>query len=227
MNNRDLTILSHLCSASFPTGAFHHSYGLEYMIENGIIHDSESLVEAINSFLYNSLASLDAPLINIVSLTDDIETIMELDRLCTALKCSKEMRLASKKVGVSFLKMCNDMYEEKLFSDYLVAIKKDDYLGNFCVVYAMVCSKLNVDISCAINSYLLSTISSYVQVALKLIPLSQSKGQIIIKEMYGSIIEISENALKTTERESLNSFTPILDIASMNHEKMQTRLYMS
>ena len=67
----DVLTLSQLLSPSFPVGAFAYAHGLETAIDDGAIHDVESLQVWLLDLLDHGGANADAVLLNIAYRSDD------------------------------------------------------------------------------------------------------------------------------------------------------------
>ena len=61
---------------------------------------------------------------------------------------------------------------------------------------------------------------------IKIIPLGQSESQNMLYSVYSQILEVTEQLLDEETHEVIN-FIPAQDIASMQHERLYSRLYMS
>ena len=71
-----------------------------------------------------------------------------------------------------------------------------------------------------------STVNGLVQCAVKLVPLGNTQAQQVMQQLYPAM----ESAVKgsmSVEIDDISNFCPGLDIASINHEFLTTRLYMS
>lgn len=210
--------LMHLCSTVFPTGMFSHSFGYERMLEDGFADTLEGFEEYLDGMLYMGLGKTDAALVRFSY--EEPERWQEWDELCTALKPAVELRLASSKTGRAFLKVFHKMYPGN-------PLEEDDFPNsNYAVIFGLACRYLEIPLEETLEAYLTSTLLSYIQVGIKLIPLSQIEGQVLMRDFYPRIKDCVKNAQKAKE-EDIFSFTPMVDIASMEHETQYSRMYMS
>ena len=76
------------------------------------------------------------------------------------------------------------------------------------------------------QAFLFNGINNLVQVGIKIIPLGQSESQNMLYSVYSQILEVTEQLLDEEIHEVTN-FIPAQDIASMQHERLYSRLYMS
>lgn len=128
--------------------------------------------------------------------------------------------MASSRTGKAFVKAFTKMYPGTL----LEQAELENF--NYPVVFGYACKYLGISLSAALEAYLTGTLLAYVQVAIKLIPLSQIDGQVVMKNVYPEVLQCVKQAMEM-EEEDMFSFTPMLDIASMNHETQESRMYMS
>ena len=94
------------------------------------------------------------------------------------------------------------------------------------VIYGLVCGRVGLDMENAMESFVFSTVNALVQSAVKLIPLGNKQAQKILLELYPAMEKTVRKGLETPVSE-ISNFCPGIDIASIAHESLPTRLYMS
>ena len=220
-----LLALFHLSSATFPIGTFSHSFGLETYVAQDRINDIQSFQRFLQAILETSLGYLEAPAASLAHGMSP-EELADLDRLITALKPTREFRSASEKTGRAFLRLFNMIYPDTLLGEYAKWVRDKVVPGNYCVIFGCGSGILGVDKKAATLSFLFSSVNSLVQAGVKLIPLGQGDSQKLLRVMHEDILQNVNRAL-ALRKENLSGFAPALDIASMQHENLYTRLYMS
>ncbi|MDP7278877.1 MAG: urease accessory protein UreF, partial [Candidatus Poribacteria bacterium] len=65
-----------------------------------------------------------------------------------------------------------------------------------------------------------------VSAAIRLIPLGATEGQLVIQAVHPELVEIA-TLVEYADQEDLGNFTPGLDIRSMQHERLYSRLFVS
>lgn len=226
-NNLSLIHLLHISSASFPIGGFAHSFGMESLIEHQIIRNTDECAEYVKTVLNNSLGKIDAPVIAAaIKGWDNLTEINSLDELYGAMKVTRELRHASIKLGLSFLRMITEMYPSDTLKEYHKLCRQKENLGHYAVMYGMTCGYLGIEAISAITAYLESSVYMYIQTGIKLIPISQTDGQTILTSLYLAILNWAKQAPDIKVRD-IAAFAPTLDIASMQHEILYSRLYIS
>jgi len=93
-------------------------------------------------------------------------------------------------------------------------------------VFAFASVQAKVEPREALAAYLFAWIENQALAALKLIPLGQTQGQALIRELAKGIPEIVDRALALPD-DALGNFAPGLAMASSRHETQYTRLFRS
>ncbi len=135
-----LTLLQ-INDSMFPIGGFTHSYGLETYVHRGLVKDvatSESYATAMlqHNVRYNDAAFLHKAYL-LCEKKRGWEKFHELDEEITALKAPSEIRMASKKLAIRFLKTTADISPVARCNKYLQSIKDGDQHGHYPVAFAM------------------------------------------------------------------------------------------
>lgn len=210
--------LLHLCSTVFPTGVFSHSYGYETLLEDGYADSAEGFESYITAVLKSGSAKAEAIIVKYCA--EEPQRLRYWDELCTAIKPTRELRTASTKTGRAFLRAFRKMYPESCDIAETLPNK------NYAAVFGCACGSLGIPPKSAVEAFLTSAMLSSVSAAIKLIPLSQLDGQVLVQHCYETIAECAASALSDGE-EDIFSFSPMADISSMRHEEQYSRMYMS
>lgn len=217
--------LMHICSPSFPVGGFSHSYGFETYMSDGRVKNAEDFTVLLNTALSSSMGFVDAPAV-CLAYSSDKDALASLDSLVTALKPTKELRESSVRMGRSFLRIFSEMHPENPLREYYARVKRGECDGNYSAMFGAAASYIGAEKKSAVCAYLFCSVYSLIQTGIKSVPLGQGESQKIMVSVYGKICALAENAM-TVSMEDMGGFSPMLDIASMRHEDLYTRLYMS
>ena len=228
--DKNIFILFQINDALFPIGAYSHSYGLETYIQKNLVRDVDSAYEYLKSnlmsnFLYSELLSIY--LAFEYASRNITKGIIKIDNILNNSKSSREVRIASQKLGSRFIKTLLSTeinYKNNNFLDYVNKSKNN--LPTHTVAYGVFCQSVGIERERAIEGFLYSYTSSTITNCVKSIPLSQTQGQQLLYKSH-DIFEEVINKLDELTIDDLCLSTPGFDIRSMQHETLYSRLYMS
>ncbi|MFE4144292.1 urease accessory protein UreF [Peribacillus sp. YIM B13472] len=221
--------LIQLCDSNFPSGSFSHSFGMETYVQEGKIHDAASLKEFLKVYISKSLTYSDGLGCRIayeLIRSHRIEGIWDLDEKLYAACSARESREASKRIGQQIAKLCSNLYPSKELSAYLKKIQGKQCYGHPAIVFALVCTELNLTVEMAIHACLYAAVSSLIQNAVRGIPLGQTAGQTLLLWTHEEI-QTAAAFIKGLPEDELGRTLPGLEIAQMRHEQLHVRLFMS
>ena len=221
-----LLALLQFTDSFFPTGAFAHSFGLETYVQDGHVHDRETLESFLRSTLYHGIRTGDALAVALGYNATEVELIVDLDRRLTAMKTPRELREGSVKIGKQFLRNAATLEEREMLDKYMKRTQMGECAGHHAIAYGLVGSAAQIDLSLTLLGYLHAFVVSQVSAAVRLIPLKPTDGQRVIRHLRSDLLEIARFA-QTADMHSLGGFTPGLDIQSMRHERLYSRLFIS
>jgi len=218
-----------LTNAAFPTGAFTHSYGFETWIDDHTIKTAGDAERHCADWLRFNLATCDAVaavLSHRCVLHDDFSGLARIDRQLGALKLSRESRSASQMTGAALITAGRDIFNPPQISRLAEMIRTGDCAGHHAVVYGTLSVGLGLNETETVTSFLWSGLSSLVGVVQRLVPLGQSEAQRIIAGA-GALIDRCSDIARMRDLQSMAASLAALDVASMRHERLHTRLCIS
>jgi urease accessory protein len=98
--------------------------------------------------------------------------------------------------------------------------------GNHAVAFGLVAQSLGLSEENAVQGYLYNVTAGWVAAALRLVPLGQAEGQRLLHNLAPTLLQVQQCYRHLTPTEAW-SCTPALDIRSMQHERLYTRLFRS
>lgn len=225
--DNQLFYLMQIAGGTFPSGGFSQSWGLETYIVKGSVSDEKSFKEFIETYLESTVTRCEGPIMYeayklAVEWNDN--KLKELEELSCAAKVTKESRESSLRMGKAFMRIMADIIEDEHLSKIKSLCRPEGI--SYPVVYGAVCGRLKLDIGDSMKAFVFSTVNALVQSAVKLIPLGNKQAQQILLELYPVMARASEESLEININD-ISNFCPGLDIASIQHEYLSTRLYMS
>jgi len=232
--DRELLRLLQLNGGTFPTGGFSQSWGLETYVMEGIVKDANSFGEFLDVYLMSSIGKCEGPIIrrayelmelqNVADTEDVRRQLKELEQLSNAVKVTKESREAGLRMGRAFGRVIEPMIDQGA----LLPLR--DLFGgmniSYPVLYGCVCNVLGIDLEKALAAYVFSAANTLTQSALKLVPLGNVEAQQVLFDRDDFMEEVTRTCMKT-DIGNVTNFCPGIDIASLRHEDLPVRLYMS
>lgn len=218
-----------MSDSQFPSGAFSHSFGIETYISNGTVHDSSSFQHVLELFLMNQLVYTDGLACRFAYEwleSGDVDQLWELDQSLYALGMARETREGNRRIGDRLVKVVSTLYPNFIFEQYLDELKEKNVYGHGALVFAIVSHHLGIDVETAVSCYGFATASSLVQNAVRGVPLGQTDGQRILVEIQPLLTKSVEKIMSLDESD-FGIGSPGLEIAQMQHETINVRLFMS
>jgi urease accessory protein len=224
-----LQMLFQMTDSMFPSGAFVHSEGLETYVQRGIVSTAEELGEFLRTRLLEGSAKLDMVALHTamdIYQQEDTHALHDLDERLSAMKTVKESREASERIGRQMLRTVLGFHEDDFLTDYQGAIRENHMCGHQSIVFGLIAAAFQIEKRAALSAYGYSLVSGQVSAALKLMRLGQTQAQFLIHSSQSIIAEAANAALSRTIQD-MQSFTPALDIAAMQHQYLFRRLFNS
>lgn len=230
MNNmKFLASLLHISDPTLPIGGYTHSNGLETFVQKRIVHNRETAQEFVENMLKYNLKYNDGAFVKLAyeaAESKDLKTILNLDQECNALKCPKEIRQASQKLGLRLIKIFKRHENFELMEAYEKAVQNREASSHYSIVFGMYASLLKIPLQEALFGFYYTSSAGIITNAVKLVPLGQLDGQDILFKLY-SIMEKTAQETIDLDRDLVGLCNTSFDIRCMQHERLYSRLYMS
>lgn len=224
-----LLYLMQVCDSSFPTGAFNHSYGFETLIEDERIRDGKTAEQYCRDWLRFSVAPTDGAIVAQAyrAMKDsDTDALVEWDEIAGAIKVSREVREASIKTGRALLRALTDVFDPEPVRPFREAVNQGLCTGHQPVVFGLAAPLFELSEEEAVLAFLQTGFINLMGVVARLLPLGQVENQRIIARAWPLLLESVEYAC-ALEADQIGAATVGLDLASMQHEKLYTRICIS
>lgn len=216
-------------SPGFPVGAYSFSHGLEFAIEDGLIHDPDTLADWLATVLDHGTGHHDATLFGAAHRAvtdDDPAALRDVAAWAAAMRPTGELALENTAQGQAFVTTVHDTWPETaLWLDRLA-----DPPPVYPVAVAVAAAATGVPLSPALVAYLHAFIANLVSAGVRLVPLGQTAGQRILAAFAQPVLDAATATIAQpadTWRDRLGTATPMVDWASLKHETQYTRLFRS
>ncbi len=223
-----LDSLLHISDPTLPIGGYTHSNGLETYVQANIVRDAPGLRIYAEHMLRYNLKYNDGAFMRLAyeaAAAADLEKLIRLDQECTALKCAREIREASQKLGLRLHKIFCRRSNFSLVSAFAAAIGREAE-GHYCIMFGMYAHQLGIPPAEALFAFYYNAAVGMVTNGVKLVPLGQLDGQDILFDLSPVIRQLTDETL-SLDPELRGICSIAFDIRCMQHERLYSRLYMS
>lgn len=210
----DVLTLAQWLSPSFPVGAFAYSHGLETAIHAGDIATSGDLQIWLSDVLEHGSGRTDCILLRGAYASENKTGLAQVNATALAFAASSERLMETRLQGTAFCQTTDAIWGGDL-SDLA-----------YPVAVGAAAARLNIDLTLTASMYLQAFTSSLVSAAVRLVPLGQTEGQTVLAALTPLCAQIAKDTMDTT-LDDLHSSAFMSDIAAMNHETLQPRIFRS
>lgn len=226
MNNAALFRLMTWLSPSYPIGAFSYSHGLEFAVEEGLVHDATSLGDWILQTVRQGAGRVDAALLVAAwraANDNDLSALDEITDLAMAWRATAEFELESNTQGSAFLAITEAAWPAPLVTAFHSRRGDSTPLP---VAVGLTAAAHQVPLFSTAVAFLHGLAAGLVSAGIRLGLAGQTAGQRLMPTLESAIAEAAAQAI-VTPLEEVGSATPIIDWCSMRHETQYTRLFRS
>lgn len=213
----------------YPTGSYAHSFGLEGLVQEGVIHDRATLRAFIMHSVLPSLRQTELPLAAHAWTalgTEDWVRVGELCELSSALRAPREIRLASENIGRQRAEFTARLHPHPLAAEYLRRTAEGDWPFSAAVASALEGRILGAPQVAVLSGVYYANTATLLSAAMKVLRLGQNAAQSLLTE----VLAAAPAALTAAEQvsfEAIGWFNPWLDIAAARHETANSRMFIS
>ena len=218
--------LLQLASPTLPIGAYSYSQGIEWVVEDGVIHDAASTREWIGDVLDFVVARGEAAMawrMLTAARGEDWQALAVWNDRFRTSRETAELRAETEQMGSSLTRLVSDL---DLLDEPARNAAKPMAPITLPAAFSLAARGFAVPIDAALAAYVWSWLESQVLAAMKLVPLGQVTGQRLLVTL-GAKIPAVVVAAMTLADDDLSTFAPGLALASARHETQYTRLFRS
>lgn len=231
--------VAQLVDSAFPTGAFSHSFGLETMLQEQRIMSIPAYISWLEQYISGGVAPLEGTGVCWSWMYADMylqqekkaeakQNLLKLSRRLTASKLAMESRAGVSKIGKRYLHTVKAVYPHSGLDHYEQWIKDGEGDANAAIVHGWICCYLKVPLETAVLSYLFQSLNSMIQNTIRMWSLGQTDAQRVLAITFPLLErEAAAIAAHALLPEKMFNANVMQEIASMRHETLYSRLFMS
>lgn len=212
-----------LISPTLPIGAYAYSQGLETAVHETWVNSDKQTLHWLSGILEHTMAHLDIPILARLyqAWQQSNETQLEVwNAYVLASREGAELQAEDIHLGSALARLLIELGLDQAHSWR----QRED--TSYLTMLALAASHWQIGLPQLCNGYLWSWAENQVAAAIKLIPLGQTQGQLILSELIPLIEQVTLTGLHITDDEIGNSL-PGVAMASGLHENQYARLFRS
>jgi urease accessory protein len=207
----EILTLTQWFSPAFPVGAFAYSHGLEWAIEAGDVTNKEQSEAWIADVLRHGAGWNDSLFLGAAYRAGTTE-VDQIDSMSRAFSASAERLKETRLQGEAFCEIIAKVWAADLKGlTYPVAVGRAARLQG-------------LPLELTTQFYLQAFMANLAAVTMRLVPLGQTEGQRMIREMTPLCSQVAAQA-SCAALDDLGSSAFLSDIASMKHETQYSRIF--
>ena len=230
--NTDVQWLLGLLQASdslYPTGAYAHSFGLEGMVDAGVVKDRETLRRFLLTTVLPTLRNVELPLAAHAWAAlgqPDWDKVGDLCKLAAALRAPRETRQASMAIGRQRAELLAQVQGAPLAQEFVRRAAAAGWPHAAALSTALEARVHGAPLPAVLAATCYAALAGVVAAAMKVLRLGQNAAQTLLTEALALCPAMVDDAALIPVDE-IGWFNPWLDVASARHETSAARLFIS
>ncbi len=235
MKNLQFLHLLQLADSALPIGTAAHSFGLETLtVEEHL--ETPQLASFLREYIRET-GGLEAAFCRlahrlVVRCCKDEAALVagwgELNAQLDAYKTARESRSASATLGRRLLQLVVSLTELAPLAIVLQGAKERGEASHYCAAFGLTGATLEIDEETTVLAYLHQSLAGLISACQRLLPLGQSQASAILWRLKPTLLEVATvSETLALHPDTIAVCTPLLDLASMRHPYLTTRLFVS
>ena len=228
MNTSSLLKGLRFVDSFFPSGGYAFSSGLEAAVQGGAVRNAEELSRYVVELLTTGMGEREAVVVGLAhdaAVSSDLGIAFQADRELEAMKLGRESRIASRQMGRQVIRLAADQQaRHPLIQDYVAAVEAEQTPGHLAVTIGLTLAAAGWSKEDSVAAFLYQAATGFVAAAMKLLAIGQREGQRLLERWIEVIEQVRH---KAAHRRALQSWSPVQDIYTMRHSRLESRLFRS
>ena len=206
---------------AYPSGSYAHSFGLEELVEAGVVKTPEDLEKFLQNQVLPALLTFEIPFFSrahAAANSEDADTLLAMDAELDAWRIPAELRDASRRIGSQRLELLARLDPTPM----VLRLRKDSPRCHHLVVTALELS--GVPVGQAARAFAFQSIAGLTAASMKLMRIGQTSCQLIARRTLTLLGEGIDDCLSQPVD---GWFNPLVEIASLRHARANHRLFIS
>ena len=232
-SNISLLWLLQLSDSALPIGTLSHSFGLEALA----IQESFT-AEGLELFLHDYLTEVVGLEIHFCGAAyqtgrramgpDEIQSWLDLNTKLGAFKMARESRTASSTLGRRFIQLVDSLAGLTVLQVAIEAARQAEVDVHHCTAFGLASAALGIEEEAALLAYSHQTLANLISVCQRLLPVGQTQASRLLWDLKPVLTEVVSRAQENRfDLDQALCFVPLLEVASMRHPSLSTRLFIS
>jgi len=218
-----------LADSALPVGTDSVSYGLEQFVAADRVETIDDVAALLETYLRQQLGSCDLVVLRAAheaACQDDIEGVLTADRRLAAVTLAAEFRESQVRTGTRLLELQCEVSEDPLLAAYTDAVTAEDVPGNYPAVLGAAAGREGVSIHEACLLACHEFVTALLGAAQRLLRIGATAVQRTLDALQPTMVAAVEHSADRM-LDSLAPFAPLVEVASMGHERADRRLFLS
>jgi urease accessory protein len=225
--------LLQLSDTALPIGALNHSFGLETLVSEDLLR-----AEGLESFLYDYLHEVIELELRFCGTSYRLgsqgldvfseQAWLDVNTRVGAFKLARESRIASATLGRRLLHLVNGLTKAPTLVVAAEAAEQTETDVHHCTAFGLAGSALGVGEETTILAYGHQSLANLISACQRLLPVGQTQAAVTLWELKPTLAELVTRARKDNfDTHEFGCFAPLVEIGSMRHPRLATRLFIS
>lgn len=217
-------------SPAWPIGGFAHSGGLEWAVEAGLVTDRATTLGWIADLIDLGPVHNDSVLFVHgwrAAWDGDRQRLAAVAELGAASQAGHERAVEAMAQGAAFRRIALSVAGESGFGALLADVDQDRLC--YPIAAAVLFAAHGIGLQPGLTAWLHAVVSNFVSAAQRLVPLGQTDGQLVLRDLRPIVFAAVEKAMALPEEgepfDALGGCALLADLGCFAHETQYTRLF--